>query len=215
LEESMTRSLTVISLLLQSTTHCRYRVYTKFLLTYTAIYRGNRKVLPLGITALQPQSHFHLGTPYTLVDTYRRFGTNYRSHLQGSIRLGLSGPWRWDRLFWNARNFQFTLVTSRKNEDLIYKAVEAWNHEIQLSVFDKTFCSQFLMCISTESVHANATSSREGVLVLWEQYCSRPLQQKSLSRKPTRPDQATAAPIHILCNSLFNNYQIIRSYTTR
>jgi len=61
----MARSLTVISLLLQSTTHCRYRAYTKFLLTYTAIYRGNRKVLPLGITALQPQSHFHLGTPYT------------------------------------------------------------------------------------------------------------------------------------------------------
>ena len=64
LEESMARSSTVISLLLQSTTHCRYRVYTKFLLTYTAIYRGNRKVLPLGITALQTQSHFHLGTPY-------------------------------------------------------------------------------------------------------------------------------------------------------
>jgi hypothetical protein len=64
LEESIARSLTVISLLLQSTTHCRYRVNTKFLLTYTAIYRRNRKVLPLGITALQPQSHFHLGTPY-------------------------------------------------------------------------------------------------------------------------------------------------------
>jgi len=67
LEESMARSLTVISLLLQSTTHCRYRVYTKFLLTYTAIYRWNRKVLPLGITALQPQSHFHLGTPYIYI----------------------------------------------------------------------------------------------------------------------------------------------------
>jgi hypothetical protein len=53
LEESMARSLTVISLLLQSTTHWSYRVYTKFLLTYTAIYRRNRKVLPLGITALQ------------------------------------------------------------------------------------------------------------------------------------------------------------------
>ena len=63
----MARSFTVISLLLQSTTHCRYRVYTKFLLTYSAIYRGNRKVLPLGITALQPQSHFHLGTPYIFV----------------------------------------------------------------------------------------------------------------------------------------------------
>ena len=64
LVESMARPLTVISLLLQSTTHCRYRVYTKFLLTYTAIYRRNRKVLPLGITALRPQSHFHLGTLY-------------------------------------------------------------------------------------------------------------------------------------------------------
>jgi hypothetical protein len=64
LQESMARSLTVISLLLQSTTYCRYRVYTKFLLTYTAIYQRNRKVLPLGITVLQPQSHFHLGAPY-------------------------------------------------------------------------------------------------------------------------------------------------------
>ena len=62
----MARSLTVISLLFQSTIHCRYRVYTKFLLTYTATYRRNRKVLPLGITALQPQCHFHLGTPYIL-----------------------------------------------------------------------------------------------------------------------------------------------------
>ena len=73
LEESMTRSLTVISLLLQSITHCRYRVYSKFLLTYTAIYRGNRKVLPLGITALQPQSHFHLGTPYTRTDVFNQY----------------------------------------------------------------------------------------------------------------------------------------------
>ena len=54
LEESMAWSLTVISLLFQSTTHCRYRVYTKFLLTYTAIYRRNCKVLLLGIMALQP-----------------------------------------------------------------------------------------------------------------------------------------------------------------
>jgi hypothetical protein len=64
LEESMAWSLTVISLLFQSTTHCRYLVYTKFLLTSTAIYRRNRKVLLLVIMALQPQSHFHLGTPY-------------------------------------------------------------------------------------------------------------------------------------------------------
>ena len=71
----MARSLTVISLLFQSTTHCRYRVYTKFLLTYTAIYRRNRKVLPLGITAFQPQSHFHLGTPYTYIQD-----TGYRQN---------------------------------------------------------------------------------------------------------------------------------------
>jgi len=76
LEESMAWSLTVISLLLQSTTHCRYRVYTKFLLTYTTIYRGNRKVLPLGITALQPQSHFHLGTPSTRTVTFIRHWTS-------------------------------------------------------------------------------------------------------------------------------------------
>jgi len=31
----------------------------------TAIYRRNRKFLPLGITAPQPQSQVHLGTPYT------------------------------------------------------------------------------------------------------------------------------------------------------
>jgi len=69
LEESMARSLTVISLLFQSTTHRHYRVYTKFLLTYTAIYRRNRKVLPLGITGLQPQSHFHLGMPYIMLES--------------------------------------------------------------------------------------------------------------------------------------------------
>ena len=73
LEESMAWLLTVISLLFQSTTHCHYQVYTKFPLTYTAIYRRNRKVLPLGITALQPQSHFHLGTPYI-------FGVWYSMH---------------------------------------------------------------------------------------------------------------------------------------
>jgi hypothetical protein len=57
----MEGSLTVISLLFQSTTHCRYRVYTKFILTYTAIYRRNRKVLPLGITALQASVPLSLG----------------------------------------------------------------------------------------------------------------------------------------------------------
>jgi len=66
----MARLLTVIWLLFQSTTHCRYRVYTKFLVTYTAIYRRNRKVLPLRITALQPQSHFHLGTPDIYIYIY-------------------------------------------------------------------------------------------------------------------------------------------------
>ena len=93
----MARSLTVISLLFQSTTHCRYRVYTKFLLTYTAIYGRNRKVLPLGITAFQPQSHFHLGTPYiyytplhvssTIVLIFRRTIV-LTQHLVSSLSLG-------------------------------------------------------------------------------------------------------------------------------
>jgi hypothetical protein len=80
LEEIMARSLTVISLLLQSTTHCRYPVYTKFVLTYTAIYRRNRKVLLLGITALQSQSHFHLGTSYILSYTV------FKAHLHSLVR---------------------------------------------------------------------------------------------------------------------------------
>ena len=81
----MARSLTVFSLLFQSTTYCRYRVYTKFLLTYTAMYR--RKVLPLGITALRPQSHFHLGTPYirtqfmVVTQEYRTYFVSSRLHL--------------------------------------------------------------------------------------------------------------------------------------
>jgi hypothetical protein len=95
LVESMARSLTVILFQLQSTIHCRYRVYTKFLLTYTAIYRKNRKVLPLGIMALQPQSHFHLGTPYKsdikfwyTVAYFWIFYVNYSTmHRSTSIKL--------------------------------------------------------------------------------------------------------------------------------
>ena len=79
----MARSLTVILFPLQSTTHCRYRVYTKFLLTYTAIYRGNCRVLPLGITALQPQSHFHLGTPYIYIYIQRDRGEEEVSKMRG------------------------------------------------------------------------------------------------------------------------------------
>jgi hypothetical protein len=99
LEESMARSLTVISLLLQSTTNCRYRVYTKFLLTYTAIYRKNRKVLPLEITALQPQSHFHLGKPYIFqkisnkMQFYSLFVGYLETALHVSGNLGWSPTW--------------------------------------------------------------------------------------------------------------------------
>jgi hypothetical protein len=57
----MARTLTVISLLFQSTTHCRYRVYTKFLLTYTAIYRRNHKVLPLRINGAPTSVPLSLG----------------------------------------------------------------------------------------------------------------------------------------------------------
>jgi hypothetical protein len=42
------------------------------------IYRRNRKVLPLGITALQPQSHFLLGTPYTIVNYVVRITRTFR-----------------------------------------------------------------------------------------------------------------------------------------
>ena len=88
----MARSLTVISLLFQSTTHYRYRVKTKFLLTYTAIYRRNRKVLPLGITALQPQSHFHLGTPYRSLRPYLLYEVVrmiYFSYFHPSMSYGI------------------------------------------------------------------------------------------------------------------------------
>jgi hypothetical protein len=45
-------------------------VHRQYLCNYllsTHNLRRNRKVLPLGITALQPQSHFHLGMPYTYI----------------------------------------------------------------------------------------------------------------------------------------------------
>jgi hypothetical protein len=95
----MARSLTVISLQLQSTTHCRYRVYTRFLLTYTAIYRGNRKVLPMGITALQPQSHFHLGKPYIfslsifVIKNKHPYNTNNQIHsVHTRVKTNLHPP---------------------------------------------------------------------------------------------------------------------------
>jgi hypothetical protein len=74
-----------------------YRVYTKFLLTYTAIYRGNRKVLPLGITTFQPQSHFHLGTPYILEMQHKGVDIKYTC-----------------------------LETNKESVDIAYTCVEIW-----------------------------------------------------------------------------------------
>jgi len=41
-------------------------------------------------------SLFWDATQRRLVVTYRRFGTTYRSHLQGSGSPNWSEPWRWD-----------------------------------------------------------------------------------------------------------------------
>ena len=137
-EESMARSLTVISLLLQSTTYCHYRVYTKFLLTYTAIYRGNRKFLPLGITALQPQSHFHLGTPYrspnkmhmlqSLSDdcsTFFGYHCHPSSGAQNNCNYSIWWPLHYNRYLLFYRTFcifrRIYIVNNNCNFNLIYR----------------------------------------------------------------------------------------------
>ena len=63
---------------------------------------------------------------------YRRFGTVYEFHLQGSssIILGLLEPWRWDgesvrKPRWQTNSIRY--VTSQKSEGLKNAAVEASN----------------------------------------------------------------------------------------
>ena len=59
---------------------------------------------------------------------YRRFGTIYRSHLQGFI--GFLDPWRWDRHAVPKLRYGVTILRcliSQKSADLVYAAAEAWN----------------------------------------------------------------------------------------
>ena len=130
----MARSLTVILLLLQSTTHCRYRVHTKFLLTYTAIYRGNRKVLPLGITALQPQSHFHLGTSYTYIHYIHR-------HIRRYIHTHTHKPYAYPCFYTKAHK-------------IIYCDVKITNWSVgtsRLKIFAFKAHSDFFSCIPSHA----------------------------------------------------------------
>jgi hypothetical protein len=73
-----------------------------------------------------------------VVFLYRRFGTSYRSDLQGSrsprrtgFLLGLLDPRRWDRYIVPKRRYRITTpryVISQKGSGLIYIAAGAWNH---------------------------------------------------------------------------------------
>jgi hypothetical protein len=95
----MAWSLTVTSLLFRSTTNCGYWVYTKFLLTYTAIYRRNRKVPLLGITAAPTSVPLALG--HTLY-----------IHLQDGYCSDTSMAKRMNTLYssWNSTHIQFMTV---------------------------------------------------------------------------------------------------------
>jgi hypothetical protein len=64
---------------------------------------------------------------------YRRFGTTYRSHFQGSRssrRKRLLGPWRWDRYVVLKRRYRIIIrgcVTPQKSANFISIAAQAWN----------------------------------------------------------------------------------------
>ena len=119
----------------------------------------------VGTGNIYDKIQLNIRTPLTLRNVHWKLITDVSGQTVEPIFKGQAD---WDclafgdgrgRLFRSVRNYQCPLVKSRKIEDLIYRLAEAWNHETQL-VFEKTFCSQILLCIS-------------GVLVLWEQYCSR------------------------------------------
>ena len=63
---------------------------------------------------------------------YRRFGTNYRSHLQ---RLLDSREWdRWVVSKRRVPNYRHTLRKSQNIEDFIYCTGEAWNRECDIGM---------------------------------------------------------------------------------
>jgi len=71
---------------------------------------------------------------------YRRFGTTYRSHLQGlrNLRIiprstGFLALWRWYRYVILKRRYGITTLhclMSQKSADLIYIAADAWNYGV-------------------------------------------------------------------------------------
>jgi len=73
-------------------------------------------------------------TQRRLVATYRRFETNYRSHLQessGPRILGLSHPWRWDPIDCpetSVCNVTLHCVKSQKSAHIVDISAGAWNH---------------------------------------------------------------------------------------
>ena len=79
----MARSLTVISLLLQSTTHCCYRVYTKFLLTYTAIYQGKSQSSTAGNNGAPTSVPLSLG--HALYITFEGEGPKFSNTIAGAL----------------------------------------------------------------------------------------------------------------------------------
>jgi hypothetical protein len=113
-------------------------VYTNILLTFTAISRRNRKVPPLGITALQPQSHVHLGTPYisNLVShsarlTYRPFDYTHKNARSFSTNRSTVAQNRIVIAFVQLDTFQITTAISFPTGQNIFTFTEClgWRWE--------------------------------------------------------------------------------------
>ena len=68
-------------------------------------------------------------TQQAVVIPYRRFGTTYLSHLQGS-RIWILGPWKRDLLVVPKHRYGITTtryVIGQKNAVLLYFAADVWN----------------------------------------------------------------------------------------
>jgi hypothetical protein len=106
-----------------------------------------------------PQMRFSLFWDVTrrrLAFIYRRFGTNYPSHLQVS-----SSFWRWDRYVVPKRRLISTnlrRVKCQKSEDLVLTAAEAWNRASTPQVF------KIFLCLAKTS---DAVVSTNYVQVTW------------------------------------------------
>jgi hypothetical protein len=96
---------------------------------------------------------------------YRRFGTTYRSHLQGSrssrwklgFLLGLLDPWRRDRWVLPKRPYKTTTkrcVISQKSTILIYIAAVTWNHLYTVCFLRACYmsCSTIILALVTKNI---------------------------------------------------------------